>query len=167
MERYSVYKNAWTSRDQFHSFSIPSIASHRLSMTYFQKWSRSKTDHRAIQLGLQEHASHRTRPTSSQFMHFRATNSAVKWFLCRLFLDPLQMRHGSRRKPPQIWHVLHASGLWNANTRISIIITIPAEISFMQNNPALDRSKHRSSPVTYQSRDRNKGANPHVTNDDP
>lgn len=66
----------------------------------------------------QQQASHRIRPTSSQFMHLRATNSAVKWFLCRLFFDPLQIRHGSRRNPPHTWQVLHASRLWKFREKV-------------------------------------------------
>lgn len=71
---------------------------------------------------IQEQASHLTRPTSSQFIHFKATNSAVKWFRCTLFLDPLQILQGRRRNPPQTWHVVHASGLWNFKYFLKLIM---------------------------------------------
>lgn len=58
-----------------------------------------------------EQIEHRTRPTSSQFMHLRATNSVVKSFLWTDFLLPLQTGHGRRRYPPQALQVVQASGL--------------------------------------------------------
>lgn len=59
-----------------------------------------------IELFLQQHARHFTRPTSSHFIHFNATNSDVKSFRCTDFLLPLQSGHGSKRYPPQTLHVV-------------------------------------------------------------
>lgn len=68
----------------------------------------------------QQHWRHFTRPTSSHFIHFNATNSDVKSFRCTDFLLPLQSGHGNRRNPPQTLQVVRTLELCNKNNTRNI-----------------------------------------------
>lgn len=113
--RYFKWNFSFSMHVKNHPFSNLIILGENIVYKFTRVWISIR-----FILIFQEQASHLTNPTSSQFMHFNATNSAVKWFLWRLFLDPLQILQGSSRNPPQTWQVLQASGLWEQKNKSQI-----------------------------------------------